>query len=513
MLGIEGVAESASPTDRSAAPRPFGASLVLGTLAGSQVCASLLNLLRAKGVALLLGPSGVGTVSVVDQLASVAAFTAALALPTAATRYLSRADSEGAGALASLYDLLVRTLLLVATVVALAASLVVIVWPRILGEQLEPHATAVALALLAVPAMGLHGLAISLFAALRRPRLASLARLGATAGLTLGALVGMAAGGLHGLYVGNLAAAALVALTLLAGARRGLGLRSRARLPAWREWRQHRDVLRFCGITYLVTIGEPAAFLLARYALLTSTDLAEVGLFQSAYAVASSLGMLLLQSVAFYLVPLLNRHGPAPDKAEVAFRFARMISVWTAALAVPLLLFPQLVLALLFSDAFTGAAPFLVLFILDQALLLCAAAVQALLVGLDDLGAYLVANVAAQVVLALLCWQLAPTYGPAGLGIAFVVAHGGLLLALLGRVVFTHGRPVPRSSAGAMLYALGLIAGLGWLGQGALETTGRSLVGLAGLASLALLLTGQERHALWLAVGKLWRSGPRPATG
>jgi PST family polysaccharide transporter len=504
---------AAVPSATPAPPRLFGDSLLLLSLAGSQVLTSILNMLRAKGVAVLLGPSGVGAVSVVDQLAYVVAFTAILALPTAGAKYLSRADSEGTSALVGLYGLLFRTMLLVAIVVAVASSLAVAIWPGMLGEQLAPYAPGVVLALLAVPAVALHGLEISAFAALRRPRLASFARLGTTAGLTLGALAGMMVGGLSGLYAGSLVAAALAALALVIGAWRGLGLTVGGAIPTSREWRPHGEILRFCGVAYLVSIGEPVAFLLARYALLRSADFGDVGLFQSAYAVASSLGLLVLQSVAFYLMPLLNRHAPAHEKAAIALGFARIIAFWTAALALPLLLAPQLALALLFSEAFHGATPYLFLFVVDQALLLSAAVIQALLVGLDDLRAYLVASVVAQTVLAVLCWVLAPTYGLAGLAIAFLVAHAGLLLALLGRVMLTHRIALPGRTATAMVYTLVLLSGVGWLGRGELGTVGRVLLGLLSIVSLGLLLTGHELRALRHTVGRLWRVSVQPARG
>src|SRR5919198_2616463 len=60
-----------------------------------QVCAVLVNLGRSKVLAVLLGPHGVGVISVIDQIVQFAAYLSAFSLPMASVKFLSRAHSEG----------------------------------------------------------------------------------------------------------------------------------------------------------------------------------------------------------------------------------------------------------------------------------------------------------------------------------------------------------------------------------------------------------------------------------
>jgi O-antigen/teichoic acid export membrane protein len=508
-------AAAPSPGDGAGrSPELAGLAGLVAALAASQILAAAFNLVRAKGVAVYLGPAGMGIVSLVDQLAYVVAFTAAFALPAAGVKYLSKAHSQGGDAFGRAYRLFVQTLLFTSTCVAVVMCAVTLAWPEIWGPLLAPRAGLLVLALLTVPAMGLHGLQLNVFAALRHPGLASLGRLGSTALMALGALAGLLVAGLTGLYAGNLLAAVVAAAVMLGYTRRRFGLRlSWGVWPAWSEWRLHRDVLRFCAVTYLISVGEPLAFLLARYALLQSADLAELGLFQSAYAVASYMGLLFVQSTAFYLTPLMNRVAPAAEKMVRALEFQRQMALGVTAVALPLVLFPRLVLSLLFSDAFVAAAPYLALFVLGQAVFLLAGVLQALLIGLDDLRTHLVASIGTQATLASLCWLLAPAFGLWGVALAFLVAYAGLFLVCLARLMVRHGTRLPARSAVAIPCGLLLVLAAGWLGQGATEDgqaiATRLLVATAGAAGLALFLTRDERSAVHLAWSRVWR--PRGA--
>ncbi len=504
MPAIEAPATSGTRPASEHVTQPLGLSGLAGlaaTLAASQVVSSVLNLARAKSVAIYLGPVGIGTVSVVDQLSQVVAFAASLALPYASVKYLSRAHSEGPTSFAQAYSLFVQTVLVTTTCVAMLASVATLAWPQVWGQHLVPHANLIALALLTVPVMALHGLQLNVFAALQRPRLASLAGLGGTAVTTVGAVSGMLAGGLLGLYAGTLLASVLVAGAILAFLWRRYDLR----LPgagwlAWGEWRQYTDVLRFCGMTYVISVGHPVSFFLARYALLRSMGLAEVGFFQSAYALAGSIALLLGQSNAYYLTPLLNRSTPPHEKVQQAFGFQRHLALGATVAALPLALFPQLWLTVLFSDAFTAAAPYLALFALGQVVLLLAGALQALLIGLDDLWAHLMINLGAQATLAALAWLLTPMFGVWGVAIAFLAAQCSVFLACAGRLQLRHGARLPARSVVVIAYGVILVTVAGWLGQGELVTTGdvafRLLILIVGVASLCSLLTADEWRIL-----------------
>jgi O-antigen/teichoic acid export membrane protein len=449
-----------------------GLTGLVATLAGAQVLASAFNLLRSKSVALYLGPVGMGTISLVDQLVCVVALVASLGLPYAGLTYLARAQRRGQATFARTYRLLLMLLLAASASVALGASLLTLAWPQVWGQALGASSASVVLALLSVPAIAVHGLQVNLLAVLGHPRLAGLGRLGSTALMSVGSIVGLLAAGLPGLYAGSLVASLCAAGVLVGYAWRRNELRvPGGGPPVSSAWQQQGELLRWCGTAYAISVGQPVAFLLARYAIAQSAGLAELGLFQSAYGVASSVGLLLSQSTAYYLAPVVNRDAPREDKTQRALAFQRLLMLYVVVLAVPLVLFPQLVIAALFSDAFLGAAPYLVVFVVAEALLLLAGVLQTLLLGLGDLRGYLGVSLGGQILLVALVWGVAPTLGLWGVGLAFVAAHGGLLLAGLVRLVTRHRGRLPTSSVVVTLHGLVLLVAAGWLGQ-ALGATG-----------------------------------------
>lgn len=484
------------------------AGIVL-TLAAGQGLTAIVNLVRAKSVAVALGPVGTGTVSVVDQIAQLAVFTASFALPQASAKYLSRLHSQRHAAVVPVYQLFVQTLLVISICLAGVVSLVTLARPQGWGDELAPHAGLIVLAMATVPAAALHALQVYVFAALQLPKLASLTVLAGAALTGSAAVAGLLAAGLMGLYTGNLLATLLVAAVVLVAfaLRFDLPL-PRGWWPAWSQWRQHVDVLRFCATTYLVSVGYPGSFLLARYAILQHAGLAELGLFQSAYAIAIHMGLLVGQSTAYYLTPLMNRDTPAEERIRQALDFQRQMALSIPVIALPLALFPQLAITLLFSGAFVTAAPYLAVLLAGEIVLRLGHVLQALLIGLDDLRAYFSISLGAQALLAALAWFLAPTFGLWGVAVAFLAAPTVFFLACLTRLLVRYGARLRQRSVLAVLYGLLLLAVAGWLGQGLTTTTlavATKLFFYAGaVGSLCFFLTREERHAVRLARLKLW---------
>src|SRR6185312_15895764 len=106
---------------------------IIVTIGGIQAVAIAVNLLRSKLLAVLLGPTGVGVVSVVDQAVQLVAYVSAFSLPYASVRFLSRSHSHGPEVFARTYASLFRLLgsLTIAGAVLSAGALL---WrPELLG--------------------------------------------------------------------------------------------------------------------------------------------------------------------------------------------------------------------------------------------------------------------------------------------------------------------------------------------------------------------------------------------
>src|SRR5258708_5439478 len=127
------------------------------TVGAIQVVAILISIARSKMVALLLGPEGVGIVSVIDQVVQLVAYISALSLPLAAMRFMSRAHSEGEDQFQRTYSLFLSIILTLSSIGALVGVAIALLRPLWLGPELFQFNGVVAIAVLAVPAMILGG--------------------------------------------------------------------------------------------------------------------------------------------------------------------------------------------------------------------------------------------------------------------------------------------------------------------------------------------------------------------
>src|SRR5947207_540815 len=101
-----------------------------------QVAVVLVNLMRSKIVAVLLGPQGVGAIGVVDQLVQLLLYVSTLNLPFVAIRFLSRAHSEGPDAFQRTFSSFLRALLALTGLGALVGTSLALLYPNLLGTTL-----------------------------------------------------------------------------------------------------------------------------------------------------------------------------------------------------------------------------------------------------------------------------------------------------------------------------------------------------------------------------------------
>ena len=146
-----------------------------------------------------------------------------------------------------------------------------------------------------------------------------------------------------------------------------------------------------------------------------------------------------------FLMPAMNRIGRAEEKFQEAIEYLRAFSLVLALVAVPLVLFPDWWLPLLYSRRFLAAAPYVYLFVLAQTLKLLSGIVLAVLVGLDHIGTQVWVTLCGLASLAAIAWILAPRYGIAGVGVA-TLFDGLLVFALAAWRLWAHTRlSVPRA--------------------------------------------------------------------
>src|SRR4051794_12725195 len=94
-----------------------------------QVLAIAVSLVRSKVTAVLLGPEGIGIVSVIDQVIQLAAHVCALSLPLAAIKVLSLAHSRSENEFRSAYRSMQRLLGILSFLGA--GGVVLLAWARV----------------------------------------------------------------------------------------------------------------------------------------------------------------------------------------------------------------------------------------------------------------------------------------------------------------------------------------------------------------------------------------------
>lgn len=455
---------------------------------GIQFLILLVALARGKALAVMLGPEGVGVIGTVDQFIVTVAQFCALGIPFAAMKSMSAAHSESDAAFRRTFAAFARIIFYISAAVALVASSTEFLAHAAFGGLAE-YRDVLLLALFAVPATILTILIAHTFASAQMPRAAAVYNLVFASALALAALLGAALGGVWGFYFGTVLGGVIVLAAAFLWLRRKLGLSPFNKgTPVWRELRGKRLIVDTAVSAYANLVSASALLLLVRYVVLQGEGEAEVGLLQSALGVALSAGSILATLTTLYLAPSLNRTAPREDKFRSAASFARTAAFYMTLGGVPVALFPGLVLTILYTGAFTGAAAALVLCLIWQGLALPMTTYSHLLVGIDRPVAATVTTLVSIAVGIATVFFLVEPWGLIAAPLALILTalvRTGLVAALL---VGQNGMPMPWGvlarylgvtaaiGGAALLFDVSVavpdIAGFAWRGLYALAVTG-----------------------------------------
>jgi O-antigen/teichoic acid export membrane protein len=329
-----------------------------------------------------------------------------------------------------------------------------------------------------------------------------------TATLAVSAGAGVILDGLHGYYVGTLIGVSVLVVggILYLYRQEGLPVYS-GRMSVLQEMRRHPQVLSFAGALYLLSFTSPLADLVARYAVLHSGGLRSAGLFQAAFGIALALRTVVRSSFSVFLMPTVNRKADAKEKFQKTVEFLRALAIITGLMGLPLVLFPDVWLVLLYSPRFVPASPYVYLFVCAIIVQLFGAAALALLVGLDRIGTYVGVFLAGDLATATISWWLVPILGFNGAGIAFLL-NGVLVFSLSAWALWSKYRMnMPKAMGSlpwcvlAFVAAAGAVANL--LHSNSLDATAAKV--LFGLILAGLMVASTRRDSGNLLQG-FWRS-------
>jgi PST family polysaccharide transporter len=415
----------------------FKIILTIGTI---QILAIAVNFIRTKLVAVLAGPEGVGVISTIDQVVQSAAYFSALSLPFASVKFLSKAHSEGDEAFKRTYTSFLKVLLMLAAAGTVVVTSTVFFRPQLLGQEALKYKALLLVALLGVPTMVLGGFFTQVFAAAQKYKHSSVLTVITGAGLTSASVIGIIAAGVLGLYIGNVIAGTLVTIGVLIYLRRAFNLPLYNRAASFiAELRRNPNIIPFSFMLYLGALTYSTSFLVVRYAVLKNYGEANAGLLQGAIALSLAIGLVLNPANGLFLTPIMNRNIEKGEKIKAAIEFEKKLAIILSIVSMPVVLFPHLLLVILFSTKFAIASQFVFLFVVSQCISQLAGVHQALLIGFDDLKTYSVITCVGHISLGLLSLLLVPRYGIFGAAVAFITAYSIILISTFIRLRLKHG--------------------------------------------------------------------------
>lgn len=485
--------------------RPLQAIVALG---GIQALTMAAGLARTKVLAHLLGPAGVGVVSVVDQVVSLVAQVGSLSIPFVALKFLSRTRDEAREDTRRIYDALFVVLLIASIAAAAIGGVVAFARPAWFGEGLAPYRIVMVAAVATVPPFALAPLLRNVMAAFAKHRESAFAAFFGAVLTVVGAYTGVTVGGLTGLYIANAIVLVLIVVVMQRYLSSALGLTLAVDVRAGvagHALREQQGLFSFAAAMYVLAFTSPFAYLSARSLLLSSHGAIEAGLVAAAYGIAVSVRLVLTQANSLYLTPLINRSTPKSERIAAVAEYLRVLIVIVAISTLAIVLFPTQWLVLLYSPKFLAAVSVVTVFVLAEAVLLIVGVYQMLLIGFDDISGHLVATVAGQFVTIALAWLLVESKGGLGVGIAFVAGNVVMLFGIAFRLFQAHNARRVLAPLLPLILALGVTAAAGWWAETSPGIILRVVAFVAASGLALLLLRSDERR--WLL--RPWQ-GARP---
>lgn len=475
----------------------------LVTIGAAQFVTMLVLLARTKTLAVMLGPELVGVMAVIDKWLALIAQTASFSLPYAAVRFLPERWRAGPGEFGELYARMRNAIVVLLAAATAGALLVAALHPAAWGEALLPYRDALLVALVGLPAVGLVPFLQNAVAG-RMQQYRSMV-VGLLHALVLAACVaGVFFGGLVGYY----AAYAVLGLVLVLAVERSV--RRDLPRPAAAGLGLPEPVWRFSGALLVLTFLSPLAALFVHYRLLSEHGAGAAGWLQAAIGISLAVRAVMGSAHSAFLTPNVNQGGSPRERMEWADRYQVTLCLVGILVVPPLLLFPDLLVRLLYSAAFLPGAAFVAIFVTAEVVGLLSGTYQSLVVALDRMPVHVANNLVAQLLVLGAAWLWVEPHGMLGAAAAMLLAPAYMFVATMLFLRRAFGLKAPREVALRAAWFLGALVAAGIVGLAWRELTWTALaakaLAYAGIvAGLAAMLTPHERERMrQLAAG--WKA-------
>ena len=428
-----------------------------------QLLTMVLQVVRTKTLAVTLGPEWLGVMGAVDRLTAVIVQTVSLSFPFAAVRFLPRLWTSDREQFRRVLLGMRNVLALTVTIATAAAAAVTFVVPHVWGRALAPYSTAVLAATATLPALAFLPFLQNVLAGRLRESQAMGVALANAVLLTVAALFGGRWFGLVGYYAVYAGLGLILTFVVVRLIGRGIG--TDAEPPTSQlTFALPRAVWQFTGVILALAFLTPYAALYVYTKVLSVEGARVAGWMQAAIGVSLIVRVGLGSAHGVLLIPNVNTDATPRDRVAWAFRFQGILAM-IAGVAVPLLvLFPDIVVQILYSRELAPGARFAGAFVLAEFIWLTAASSQPLVLAFDHLRFHVLQNIAVQLVLVAVAALTVSRLGVAGAAIANLAANSALYVSTLIFLRVRYAERLPRPVAVLTGFVIGSIAAAAAIG-------------------------------------------------
>lgn len=485
---------------------------IIVSLAGIQFLQAAVQVFKMKFVALMLGPNGLGVISLINQFVQLVIQVSTLALPWVATRFMAVAHSHGHESFERKVWVFFKGILYLSLTGMAIAAILIWKFDYLLATGFQTYRFLALISVSMVVPVALKGFLLSVFTTAGKYRFAAITMFW-NAALGCGAmLAGTYLSGLHGFFVAQAIVEYLTVVYCLAKMAGELGVRPfSGKIEVFRELKALEGSLELVIYGSLLYFMAPSALLAVRYSLLKAGGEQLVGLYQAVHGLVLYITFALGQATSLYLDPILKRDIPLEEKLGTANQYLRKISLIIGSLMVWVVVFPEFFLQLLYSKAFLDGASFLYAFMLIEALNLVSGVYIGMLVGQNWYRTHFALGVVVHGSIGLLSWFIAPIWGIWGIVLAFAAGAVATIMIIYARLFWHCGNfigfnvfSVPTVIFGFLTIFGGWFASLshnpGWVP----DQSGTRLLVMAFFWIMTwLVLSKDEKNSFFAFIGSL----------
>src|SRR5262245_20293094 len=312
-----------------------------------QVFGVLALVARAKTSALVLGPDGVGLVSVIDQFVLLMLQLFAFAIPFTAVKVLSKAHSESIESFKATYAGLLRLLLILGSIGAAVGMALFVLGLGWFSVSLTDHTAIVAIGLLALPSMIQHGFFRNVPAAAMQPVTSAVWDVLTAATMSATTVLGILLAGVPGYFIGAFVGSVGISVIYYSYLARRFDLSGAGASSIRSLLNTNPSFIALSFTSYIGSFVMPLALLVVRVTVLDNFGVATAGILQAAIGISVGVHLMLTPLYGLLLTPLVNRTLADNTKFQETYKFLKKLLLAIAVAALPPILFPDLMVLVL----------------------------------------------------------------------------------------------------------------------------------------------------------------------